>query len=309
MNDPQDFAALLNGKWIGADRLSLAVTDAGFVQGTTVAEQLRTFGGRLFRLDAHLDRLWHSLQIVGVQPPLDRRQMAQHAEELVAHNHRLMGEGDDLGLCIFVTPGPYSTFAPPGEPTVGMHTYRLPFHLWASTYTNGQSLRSTRIRQVPAACWPPELKCRSRMHYYLADREAAAAEPGARALMLDLEGHVTEASTANILAFRESEGLISPPRESILPGISMETAFELAAAAGLPVVHRTLTVDDLCDAAEVLLSSTSPCLLPVTRIDGRRIGEGSPGPLFARLMRAWGAKVGVDIVQQAERHRGTDDRG
>ncbi len=302
MVQPQAF---LNGDFIPASAMQIPPTDAGFVLGVTVAEQLRTFRGELFRLEDHLSRLFHSLQLVGIQIEMDRRTMAATARELVAHNRALVDAEEDLGLSVFVTPGTYLTFALDGPvtPTVGMHTYRIPFRLWADKYRVGQALANTSVRQVPAACWPTELKCRSRMHYYLADREAAARQPGARALLLDQDGRVSEASTANVLVYRRDEGLISPPLERILHGISLDEAFRLAAQLGIPTVRRDLWPEEVAEADEVLLSSTSPCLLPVSRFDGRPIGDGRPGEVFQSLIAAWSKLVGVDIVAQAARFR------
>lgn len=299
--------AYLNGKLVPAAEAVVPVYDAGFVLGTTVAEQLRTFGGRLFRLEQHLARLEHSLEIVAVELGLSMAELGEAAEDLAARNHGLQDPGDDLGLSMFVTPGPYSTMSalvgPDANrgPLVCMHTYPLPFHLWADKYRAGQSLVVTGVQQVPPACWPVELKCRSRMHYYLADLQARRIEPGARALLLDADGHVLEASTANICVFRRGEGLVSPPKEKILPGVSIAVIAELAGAVQIPFNHRDLTVDELRDADEVLLCSTSPCVWPVLRLNGQPIGAGKPGETFQRLLTAWSELTGVNIQSQAER--------
>jgi len=295
--------ALLNGQWIPASQLAVSPADAGFVLGATVAEQLRTFGGNLFRLGEHLARLEHSLGVVGVDPGMSRHEMAEAATELVRHNQALLAPGDDLGLSVFVTPGVYPAYAEAASagPTVALHTYPLPFRLWAEKYEAGQPLVTTPYRQVPADCWPAELKCRSRMHYYLADRHAAAVEPGARALLLDRDGRVVETSTANVLVYRTGEGLLSPPAATILPGISLATVDELARNLNLPLGERDLLPEDLAAADEVLLSSTPFCLLPVTRFDGRAIAGGRPGPIFRKLLRAWSDRVGIDPAEQARR--------
>jgi len=300
MNEPEAF---LDGRWIPAGEAAVPVGDAGFVLGATVAEQLRTFAGQLFRLEAHLARLERSLRIVQIEPGMTMDQFAEVARELVDRNHRLLDTGDDLGLSIFVTPGPYAAFSPSAteKPTVCLHTYPLPFRSWAEKYERGESLVVTDVRQVSPCSWPPELKCRSRMHYYLADRRAAAAEPGARALLLDEQGLVTETSTANVLIFNSGEGLISPPAERILRGISLTMLFELAERLGIPTGRRDLTPEHVASAEEVLLVSTPFCLLPVTRFDGRPIGEGKPGSLFCRLLAAWSESVGVDLAAQARR--------
>ena len=157
------------------------------------------------------------------------------------------------------------------------------------------------IRQVPDNCWPSELKCRSRMHYYLADRAAAARQPGARAILLDQEGNVAEATSANVLVYRQHEGLSSPPDDHILVGVSLGVVHELAGKLGVPFMRRRLTVEELQKADEVMLASTSVCLLPVVECDGRPVGDGVPGPMFQRLLAAWSEMVGVDIAGQAQR--------
>ena len=216
--------------------------------------------------------------------------------------------GDDLGLSIFVTPGLYPTYNPQGSagPTIGMHTYPVPFSLWAEKYEQGQHLVTARTRQVSPQNWPPELKCRSRMHYYLADREARSADPLARAVLLDLEGYVSEASTANILAYHVDFGLVSPPKETILPGFSLATLHELADVLEIPFRYERLTPDNLARADEILLCSTSPCVLPVVRLDGKAIGKGKPGSIFRRLLAAWGELVSVDIAAQARQLAGRE---
>lgn len=303
MEEPQAF---LNGQWIAASAAKLPVVDAGFVLGATVAEQVRTFGGEPFRLLEHLARLERSLQVVGVDPGMTIDELAAAARQLVARNHRLLEPGDDLGLSLLVTPGTYPTFSPStaGRPAVCMHTYPLPFRLWAEKYRRGQALVCSDVEQVSPRSWPPSLKCRSRMHYYLADRRAADAEPGARGLLLDADGFVTETSTANLLIFTSSEGLISPPPHKILPGVSLAAALELARGLGIAVTRRDLTPPQVAAAEEVLLTGTSPCLLPVTRLDGRPIGDGTPGAVFRRLLAAWSESVGVDIAAQAGRFAG-----
>jgi branched-subunit amino acid aminotransferase/4-amino-4-deoxychorismate lyase len=295
--------AYWNGTFLPASQLAVPVWDTGFVQGVTVAEQLRTFDGRLFRLEDHLGRLRSSLEMVGIELPVPLDELGRLAVDLAARNHRLLAPGDDLGLSLFVTPGPYRAFAPPeaSGPSIGMHTYPVAFGAFADKYEHGERLIVTGIRQVPSNCWPAALKCRSRMHYFLADRAARQREPGARALLLDQQGSISEASTANFLIYRRGTGLVLPPRENILPGVSFAALEELSGQAGVALLSREMSVDDVWSADEAFLSSTSPCLLPVVAIDGRPIGHGRPGPMFQQLISAWSRLVGLDIVEQARR--------
>lgn len=300
MSEP---VANLNGVFVPASQALIPVTDAGFMQGVTVAEQLRTFGGKLFELPRHLARLQRSLAIVGIELPISIEELQSRAEELAARNHALLAPGDDLGLSMFVTPGIYPTYlaadSNPG-PFIGLHTYPIPFASWAYKYEQGETLVVTDVRQVPTDCWPAELKCRSRMHYYLADRAARQKERGARAVMLDQRGFVTEASTANLLIYREREGISSPPRESILPGVSVAVLSELAAELKIPWSEQDLTVEDVAAADEILLCSTSPCVWPVTRFAGKTVSQGTAGPIAKRLLRAFSDRACVDIEAQAK---------
>jgi len=299
-----DPTAFLNGEYLPLSRASIGIFDVGFVQGVTVAEQLRTFGGKLFRLEMHLERLAKSLEIVGLSPSQSLQELGRIAVELVDRNRQLVEPGDDLGATIFVTPGmsaAYSAVAKPSGPTVCVHTQPLSFGQWVDKYKTGDSLVVTNVVQVPDECWPRALKCRSRMHYYLADKKAREAELGARALLLDEDGFVTEASTANVVIYRACEGLISPPREAILPGVSIAVLEELAAQLKIPSIHRPLTLSEVAAADEVLLCSTSPCVWSVTRLNGSLIGAGQPGPVCQKLRTAWGELVGLDIEAQAHR--------
>ena len=100
--------AYLNGQILPISEMALPVTDAGFVLGTSVTEQMRTFSGKLFEIDSHLQRLAQSLQIVGIQPRETPDEIKQIAIELVANNYRLLDPQDDLGLSLFIPPGTLS---------------------------------------------------------------------------------------------------------------------------------------------------------------------------------------------------------
>ena len=139
------------------------------------------------------------------------------------------------------------------------------------------------------------------MHYYLADRDAQQKFPGSRALLLDQDGLVAEASTASVLMFNRSEGIVAPPVDKVLPSVSVATLRTFANELNVPFSHREITPDELKKADEVLLTSTSPCVLPVVSIDTAVIGSGKSGPMFADLIRHWSSAVGVDIIDQANR--------
>jgi branched-subunit amino acid aminotransferase/4-amino-4-deoxychorismate lyase len=308
--------AWLDGRFLSRADLSLPVGDAGFVLGATVTEQLRTFGGRLFLPDEHGRRFAESLAIVGISAPFAIDDILAAADRIAIHNHRLAmsaaadeprtasasadDPGPDLGLVIFATPGDVAAQhgGVAGSPRVAIHTFPLAFPIWADAYEAGVFLRTVSITQVPESCWPLRAKVRSRLHYVLADREAAAAEPGGRAVLAHQDGRISETSTANI-AIVVGGRVATPPTTDALGGVSLACARRLADALGIAWQERSLTATDLADADEILLTSTPNCLLPATRFDGRPVGDGTPGPVFRALLAEWSRLVAVDIAAQA----------
>ena len=297
MSEPTEQVAYWNGCWVPRSSLRLSVDDLGFLMGATVAERLRTFGGRLFRLREHWERLEHSLTLVGGRSWVDLPQLASVSQELVDTNAAFLDPEDDQGLVVFVTPG----VAGGEDPTVCLYSDPLPFHQWVRLYEFGQKLVTASPRQVPPNCWPPSLKCRSRMHYYLADLEARRQDAASRALILDQRGYIAEATTANIVFWFPDEGLVTPRAEYVLPGVSLAVVEELAKRLGLRWTERDIAPHETASAEEAFLCSTSPCLIPVSAIDGTSVGGGHPGPMFARLMAEWSRWVGCDIPDQARR--------
>ena len=296
--------AWLDGRFLPRSELALPVGDAGFVFGATVTEQLRTFAGRLFLADDHGRRFAESCRIVGIEPPWPVADLLAAADRVAAANHQLRSPSADLGLVMFATPGDVAAQheGRGGRPRMMIHTFPLAFGLWADAYDRGISLRTVSVTQVPESCWPLAAKVRSRLHYHLADREAAAAESGARAVLAHADGRISETSTANV-AIVTADGIATPPPSDALGGVSLACARRLAASLGIPWQERSLTAADLAAADEILLTSTPNCVLPAVRFDGRPVGTGTPGPTFRRLLEAWSGLVGLDIAAQARRER------
>jgi branched-subunit amino acid aminotransferase/4-amino-4-deoxychorismate lyase len=293
----------LNGNLVPASQAHLAIFDAGVVLGATVTEMTRTFRQAPYRLDEHLDRLFRSLKYTRMDIGMTREALGAASRELLAHNARLVHPEEELGLIHFVTAGEFPVYAGSAgraartTPTVCAHTFPMPFELWAAKLETGAHLVTPSIRHVPPQCYDPKMKYRSRMHYYLADKEAQLVDPDASALLLDLAGNVTETGGSNFLIV-ERGAIVSPTLVNTLPGISRATVIELAAQLGIPFEVRDIQVHSVINADEAFTSSTPYCLLPVTKINGLPIGDGHPGPIWRKLMAAWSDLVGIDIIQQ-----------
>jgi len=301
--------AWLDGRFMPREAFAVPAGDAGFVLGATVTEQLRTFRGRLFLPQPHAERLHNSLRLVGLVPRESIAGLLAAADRVAHHNHAVLAAAlpgeppSDLGLVIFVTAGDLAAQhgGRSGPPRAGIHSFPLAFGLWAGAYDQGIALRSVSTTQVPEACWPLAAKVRSRLHYYLADREAAAIEPGARAVLAHADGRISETSTANVAIVRGGR-IVVPPATDALPGVSLAFARVLADQLGIPWQEQSLRPADLATADEILLTSTPICILPGTRFDGRPVGSGGPGAVFHQLLAAWSATAGIDIAGQARHH-------
>jgi branched-subunit amino acid aminotransferase/4-amino-4-deoxychorismate lyase len=298
---PMQPIAYFNDRYVPAEELRLPVSDTGFMLGVTIAEQLRTFSGQPFRVQQHLARWRDGLRTVGLAELAEDCDFAAILQRVAEHNRQLLQPADDLGITLFATPGPYRTYAPAADlrPTVAAHTYPLPFRLWYRQYQLGQPLVVVDVQQVSPRCWPSEIKCRSRMHYFLADREARQQDAQATAILLDESGCISETPIANIVAYFAHKGLVSPPHHKILPGISLQVVDELARQLGLPFTYRDIRPDELLAADEIILTSTPYGLLPANRVNQQTIGQGPAGPIYQQLLQSWNRSVGINLEKQA----------
>jgi branched-subunit amino acid aminotransferase/4-amino-4-deoxychorismate lyase len=294
----------LSGDLVPASQAGLKIYDAGIILGATVTDLIRTFRKQPYRLEDHVARFYRSCKYAQILPRISPEETVAVSRRLLEHNGALLDARAELALVFFITPGVFPVyagsagFAGEGAPTHCMHTFPLPFPLWRGYFTDGAHAVTPSIRHIPPQCTDPKMKCRSRMHWWLADRESHLVDPKAVSLLLDLNGNVTETSGSNFLIVREGR-VISPPPGNILPGVSLATVRELCGELGIPFVEQDLQVHDVINADEAFLVTTPYCMAPVTRINGISIGDGRPmGPMFRRLIGAWSGRVGVDIVAQ-----------
>ncbi|OAI54765.1 hypothetical protein AYO47_02740 [Planctomyces sp. SCGC AG-212-M04] len=295
--------AYLNGEFLPLRMARIPVWDLGIVQAVTVTEALRTFRHQPYRLDEHLARLDYSLQAIEVQPQESTAQLEHLIIEVTKWNSASLDDRHDLVINLFVTAGESQFHSGgaaihPGRPTVCITTRPLDRTTAARHYRDGLSLVIPEVRHIPGSIIDPRIKYRSRLHWYLADHEARRSDREAEALLLDLDGFVTETARGNIFA-RFGNTLKTPSAETTLAGVSQQVVMELCQSRGIEVQRANMTAADIETADEILLSSTTACVVPVTRLNGRQVGSGRPGQLWQDLIADWSAEVGVDIVAQA----------
>ncbi len=293
----------LSGEMKPLSKANVSIFDLGLVQGASVTEMIRTFHHQPFRLDDHLQRLKRSLEAVEFDFDFDEAGIHKIVNDVVSHNCRLIPAHHDLGIVLFVTAGLNRTYVGSAglsdglKPTFCVHTFPLPFELWAEKLQVGQHLVTPAIRHIPSDVIDPRIKMRSRLHWFLADKQARKIDPSAGSLLLDHHDRVTETSSGNFFIVRDGV-ICTPSPEIALGGVSQMVVLELAEKLGIDYTACDLFAADVLDADESFTSSTPYCLLPVTRFNAKPIGDGQPGPVFAQLVYAWQQLVGVDIINQ-----------
>jgi branched-chain amino acid aminotransferase len=293
-----DYVAYFCGEWMPASQVKIDPMDRGFLVGDAVFDVARTFNGKSFRLREHVDRLYRSLKYVRIDPGMPPEVMIRISEEIITRNEHLRAEVGDFAVWQFVTRGRGRWAHSAGPPAVGVFIRALGFARFAHLYEQGAHGVIVRSRSFSPDALDPKVKNFSRMNFNLAELEAADVDKAAWPILLDSRGNVTEGVGYNV--FMVTDGVIRTAGDrSVLQGVSRGMVFELAKGLGIPIVEEEVQPYDLYNADEVFFSSTSPCVLPVTRVDRRPIGQGVPGPVVQQLLAAWSEAVGVDIVEQA----------
>ncbi len=296
-----DYTAYFNGEWMPFSQVKIDPMDRGFTVGDVVFDVARTFNGKGFRMKEHIDRLYRSLHFVRIDPGLSPDEMLEISEDVVRRNEPLRQEVGDYTITQFVTRGPGSSARDAGPPTVCVKARAIDFGRIAHLFETGAHGVITRTRSYPVESLDPKVKHFSRMNFNLADLEAGDVDPDAWPILTDTDGNLTEGTGYNV--FLVTDGVIRTPGDrSILQGVSRGMVFDLARQLDIPLVEEDLQPYDMYTADEAFFSSTSPCVLPVTRVDKRQLGEGRPGPIVRQLVSAWSESVGLDIVDQALRH-------
>ncbi|QJW96409.1 aminotransferase class IV [Frigoriglobus tundricola] len=297
--------AHLNGRFLPFAEAALPLHDAGFVSGATVVDNARTFGHKLFRWADHLARFRRDCAACYVPLNATDEHLTVTAEELVSYNAKWLPPGGELQLVTFATPGPlglYSGGAANGPPTLGMVTYPLPFARYRPFFTEGVTLVLVGTHSSDSTVLPPTVKHRSRMHWHIADHTARARSgtPSALGITAGPDGTLTETSVAHFLAVIHGT-VTTPPRHTVLDGISLRVTEELCHAVGVPFAEAPILPDRSLAGREAMLTGTGFCLAGVRELvlpNSERIRFDWPGPVYRALLAAWSDRVGVDVAKQ-----------
>lgn len=265
----------LNGSFLPVEEARVPFMDRGFLFGDGVYEGVGVLDGRLIDNEAHLERLERSLREVRIPNPHTRAEWTALEEEIVRRNG--MAEGF---LYFQVTRGVAERdffFPEDAKPTVAMFTQ-------AKAIVHAPAAQTgIAVVTVPDQRWARrDIKSISLLAQVLAKQ--AAKEAGAQEAWMVEDGFVTEGgSSSAFIITKENRIIVRPLSQAILPGITRQSLFRLAAETGISLEERLFTVEEAYEAAEAFLTSASNFVLPVVSIDGRPVADGRPGALTKRL--------------------------
>ena len=253
-------------------------------------ETMRAYQGKIFRLNAHLDRLYASAKFLGTRAPIDREHLGRRLRsalersglrEAVVRVALMPGDGEAH---------PHTTlsaseaeFGVGAHPSIVVQRVGLPS---ASAYRRGIRVAIVPARKFAVGSITPQAKYSARLGSVLAVMEAQLRGMD-EALFMDALGYVTESTASNFGIIRQGTILTAPCSTGLLAGITRDVLFELADGLEVPIREMPFTRHDVYNAEEAFLSSTIKEVLAVTSVDGRRIGTGRPGPITKRLRRAF----------------------
>ncbi len=280
----------LDGKFVDEADAKISVFDHGLLYGDGVFEGIRLYNGNVFRLDEHLERLEYSAKAIMLKMPLSRKEFSDAVCETCRQNDlkdgyiRLVvtrGVGD-LGLSPWMCPEP-SSFIIASKISLYPQEY----------YDNGLAIVTVPTRRINSAALPPTVKSLNYLNNILGKIEAK--QFGAlEAIMLNDQGLVAECTADNIFIVHKGEIITPASSQGALRGITRGTIFDIAEELGVPMREMDMTRYDIWCADECFLSGSAAEVVPVSKLDGREIGNGKPGPITQQLLASFRKRVLVE---------------
>ncbi len=268
-----------NGKFVPKQEARTSIYDHGFLYGDGVFEGIRAYGGRVFRLDEHLDRMYDSAKAIDLKVPISKNEMKKAVIETLKKNglkdayiRPIVTRGDgDLGLDPRKCP----------VPNVFIITQEWGA-MYGDLYEKGLTAVTVGIRRNAPEALPPNIKSLNYLNNILAKIEANV-KGGDEAIMVDVHGNISEGSGDNIFVVKNGR-ILTPPALNNLRGITRAATIELSVKGGISVSEINLGLFDIYTADEVFVTGTAAEIAPVTKVDGRSIGDGKPGKITKKLM-------------------------
>ncbi len=280
----------LDGKFVDSSEAKVSVFDHGLLYGDGVFEGIRLYGGNIFRLEEHLERLEYSAKALMLDLPLTRAELRAATCETCRQNGltdayiRLVitrGVGD-LGLAPWLCP----------KPTIFIIASKISLYP-QEHYDNGLAIVTVPTRRISPAALPPTIKSLNYLNNILGKIEAR--QFGAlEAIMLNEQGYVAECTADNVFIVHKGAILTPGASQGALKGITRDTVIDIAKEIGVPLRETDMTRYDIWCADECFLTGSGAEVIPVSKLDGRVIGTGKPGPITQRVLAAFRRRVLVE---------------
>ncbi|WP_256298658.1 aminotransferase class IV [Haloarchaeobius salinus] len=274
----------VDGDLVPAGSATVDVRDRGFQYGDAAFETMRAYGGSVFELDAHLDRLETTCDALSLDHGLGADDLRERIDETLAAN-----DLDDAYVKLSVTRGVQPgtlTAQSEVDPTVVIIVKPLPRGGVGSTpvWDDHAVVQTTKTRKPPASALPPGAKTHNYLNGILARNELLSESD--EALLRDSDGFVAEGAASNLFFVTDS-GLHTPTAElPLLPGITRSVVVDLAREEGIPVLQGRYEPSEVREADEVFLTNTTWELRPVATVDGIDVGSGPVTTLLGRRFDA-----------------------
>jgi branched-chain amino acid aminotransferase len=280
----------LDGKFVDEAEAKVSVFDHGLLYGDGVFEGIRLYGGNIFRLDEHLERLEYSAKAILLQLPLDREKMRWATCETCRQNGL-----SDAYIRLVVTRGPGDLGLAPWlcpKPTMFIIASKISLYP-KEYYDNGLSIVTVPTRRINPAALPPTIKSLNYMNNILGKIEAK--QFGAlEAIMLNDQGYVAECTADNVFIVHKGEIVTPAASQGALKGVTRSTIFDVAKELNVPIREANMTRYDIWCADECFLTGSGAEVIPVVKLDGREIGSGKPGPITQRVLASFRRRVLVE---------------
>ena len=276
--------AYVDGKLVPIADAKISLLDWGFLHSDATYDVAHVWKGKFFRLHDHIDRFFAGMDRLRMSLPESRSDVASILVDCV----RASGLRDAYVEMICTRGRPAPGSRDPRTCTNRFHAFAIPF-IWIASpeeQTRGLHLIISRLQRVPPESVDPTVK-----NYHWLDLVMGLFEAydrgGETVVLVDGDGNLAEGPGFNIFVVKE--GAIATPARGVLEGVTRRTAIELATDAGYEAVRRCVFADEARTADEVFVTSTVGGIMPVTKVDGRAVGSGSPGPITLELSEAyWG---------------------
>lgn len=270
----------INGRLLPKEDAKISVYDHGLLYGDGIFEGLRSYSGRVFRLEEHLRRLWDSARAIWLEIPMTPEAMSAAIYETLRANKL-----DDAYIRLVVTRGAGALGLDPNrtsDPQVIIITDKISLYP-DELYQQGLEIITVSVMRNHPAALSPRIKSLNYLNNILAKIEGLQAGC-IEALMLNVKGEVAECTGDNVFLVRD--GVLQTPslEAGILDGITRNAVIELARDEGIEVREMPLTKHDVYIAQECFLTGTAAEVIPVVKVDSRKIGTGTPGPITKTLI-------------------------